>query len=62
MTTHMSIGTPRAVFSIEQGDVNAILTSQLKRLLNKLIAVNSTAFEDIDPGTKQLIFVGSNAA
>ena len=46
-------------FSIEQGDINTILSPQLKRLFNRSIAINSTAFEDIDPETKQLTFVGS---
>ena len=46
-------------FSIEQGDINTILSPQLKRLFNQSIAINSTAFEDIDPETKQLTFVGS---
>ena len=46
-------------FSIEQGDINAILSPQLRRLLNQSIAINSTAFQDIDPETRELIFVGS---
>ena len=46
-------------FSIEQGDINTILSPQLKRLFNQSIAVNSTAFEDIDPETNELAFVGS---
>jgi len=43
---------------IEQGDINTILSPQLKRLLNQSIAINSTAFEDIDPGTGEPAFVG----
>ena len=46
-------------FSIEQGDINTILFPQLKRLFNQSITINSTAFEDIDPETQQLAFVGS---
>ncbi|KAF9647966.1 calcium-translocating P-type ATPase [Thelephora ganbajun] len=46
-------------FSIEQGNINAILSPQLKRLFNQSIAINSTAFEDIDPETGELAFVGS---
>jgi len=46
-------------FSIEQGDINTILSPQLKRLFNQSITINSTAFEDIDPETKELAFVGS---
>jgi Ca2+-transporting ATPase len=46
-------------FSIEQSDINTILSPQLKRLINQSIAINSTAFEDKDPETKELVFVGS---
>ena len=46
-------------FSIEQSDINTILSPQLKRLLNQSITINSTAFEDIDPAIKELVFVGS---
>ncbi|KAF9644891.1 Ca-transporting ATPase, partial [Thelephora ganbajun] len=46
-------------FSIEQGDINTILSPQLKRLFNQSIAINSTAFEDTDPETSELSFVGS---
>jgi len=46
-------------FSIEQGDINAILSPQLKCLLNQSITINSTAFEDIDPETKETAFVGT---
>ena len=45
--------------SIKQGNINTILSLQLKRLFNQLITINSTAFEDIDPETKELAFVGS---
>jgi len=44
---------------LEQGDINATLSPQLKRLLNQSIAINSTAFEDVDPETKVPAFVGS---
>jgi len=46
-------------FSINQGDINTILSSRLKCLLNQSIAINSTAFEDINLETKKPIFVGS---
>ena len=45
--------------SIEQDNINTILSPQLKRLFNQSISINSTAFEDIDPETKQLAFVRS---
>ena len=44
---------------VEQRDINTTLSPQLQRLLNQSIAVNSTAFEDIDPESKELTFVGS---
>ena len=46
-------------FSIEQCNINTILSPQLKHLFNQSIVINSTAFKDIDPETKQLTFVGS---
>ena len=46
-------------FSTEQGDINAILSPQLKRPFNQSITINPTAFEDINPESKQLAFVGS---
>ena len=44
-------------FSIDQSDINTILSPQHKRLLNQSIAINSTAFEDTE--TKELVFVRS---
>jgi len=47
-------------FSIESRAIsNTILSLQLKRLLNQSITINSTVFKDIDPETKELVFVGS---
>jgi Ca2+-transporting ATPase len=46
-------------FSIQQSDINTIHSPQLKCLVNQSIAINSTAFEDIDLETKVLMFVGS---
>jgi len=46
-------------FSIKQGDINIILSPQLKFLLNQSIAINSTAFEDAGLGTEKTTFVGS---
>ena len=46
-------------FATEQGDINTILYPQLKRLVNQSITINSAAFEDIDPETKTLAFIGS---
>jgi Ca2+-transporting ATPase len=46
-------------FSIDQSEISSILSPQLRRLFNQSIAINSTAFEDIDPETGEVIFVGS---
>ncbi|KAK2460984.1 hypothetical protein APHAL10511_007454 [Amanita phalloides] len=46
-------------FSIVYTELNDILPHQVLTLLNEAIATNSTAFEDIDPVTKELNFVGS---
>lgn len=46
-------------FSIDQTGINSILTPQLRRLFNQSITINSTAFEDVDPETKEVAFVGS---
>ncbi|KAL0954828.1 hypothetical protein HGRIS_003773 [Hohenbuehelia grisea] len=46
-------------FSVDQAHLNNILSPQLQELVNAAIAVNSTAFEDEDPETKELQLVGS---
>ncbi|PFH53183.1 hypothetical protein AMATHDRAFT_138450 [Amanita thiersii Skay4041] len=46
-------------FSIDQANLNDILSPQLRVLFNEAIAINSTAFQDFDPETKNVIFVGS---
>ncbi|KIJ66705.1 hypothetical protein HYDPIDRAFT_26133 [Hydnomerulius pinastri MD-312] len=46
-------------FSIDQSKLNTVLSPQLRKLFNAAIAVNSTAFEDEDPETNELVFVGS---
>ncbi|KAF9457841.1 hypothetical protein BDZ94DRAFT_1325934 [Collybia nuda] len=46
-------------FSIDQGQLNTVLSPALRALFNEAIAINSTAFEDIDPETQQVVFVGS---
>ncbi|KIJ14249.1 hypothetical protein PAXINDRAFT_12900 [Paxillus involutus ATCC 200175] len=46
-------------FSIDQSKLNAVLSPQLRKLLNAAIAINSTAFEDVDPATNELAFIGS---
>ncbi|KAG6895383.1 hypothetical protein C0992_001570 [Termitomyces sp. T32_za158] len=46
-------------FSIDQARLNDILPPALRELFNEAIAINSTAFEDKDLKTGQLVFVGS---
>jgi Ca2+-transporting ATPase len=48
-----------ADFSIEQADLNSILSPALRDTFNEAITVNSTAFEDVDPESGAKIFVGS---
>ena len=46
-------------FSIEQSQLNSVLSYQIQALFNEAIAINSTAFEDTDPDTGDRIFIGS---
>ncbi|KAF9234120.1 hypothetical protein BU15DRAFT_65976 [Melanogaster broomeanus] len=46
-------------FSIDQSKLNTILPPQLRNLFNAAIAINSTAFEDEDPATKEVVIIGS---
>ncbi|EPT01645.1 hypothetical protein FOMPIDRAFT_1023144, partial [Fomitopsis schrenkii] len=46
-------------FSIDQTEMNRFLTPALRTLFNEAIAINSTAFEDEDPDSGELVFVGS---
>ncbi|KAF9235312.1 putative calcium ATPase [Melanogaster broomeanus] len=46
-------------FSVNQSILNTVLPPQLPDLFNTAIAINSTAFEDEDPATKEVIFLGS---
>ncbi|KAG6839792.1 hypothetical protein C0991_011647 [Blastosporella zonata] len=46
-------------FSIDQASLNDALSPALRTLFNEAIAVNSTAFEDKDPETGDVVFVGS---
>ncbi|KAH7884640.1 Ca-transporting ATPase [Phlebopus sp. FC_14] len=49
----------RRDFSIDQTRLTSVLSPQLRKLFNEAIAINSTAFEDQDPETNELVFVGS---
>jgi Ca2+-transporting ATPase len=46
-------------FSIDQSKLNSIISPSLRKLFNEAIAINSTAFEDTNPDTGTLEFVGS---
>ncbi|EJF64840.1 calcium-translocating P-type ATPase [Dichomitus squalens LYAD-421 SS1] len=46
-------------FSIDLESINDTLSPAIQDLLNKAIAINSTAFEDDDPETGKKVFVGS---
>ena len=48
-------------FSIDQADFIQILSLQLRQLFNAAIAVNPTAFEDADPETSKVIFIGNKS-
>jgi len=46
-------------FSVDQTQLNSVMSPQLQILFNEAIAVNSTAFEDKDRETGEVMFVGS---
>lgn len=46
-------------FSIDQSKLNTVLSLPLRTLCNEAIAVNSTAFEDVEQETGERVFVGS---
>ena len=48
-------------FSINQADFIQILSLQLCQLFNAAIAVNPTAFEDADPETSKVVFIGNKS-
>lgn len=46
-------------FSVDKSQINTVLSPQLRKLFNAAIAINTTAFEDADPVTDQMVFIGS---
>jgi Ca2+-transporting ATPase len=53
-------GRPNARdFAVDLLNLNSALTPQLVELLNASIAINSTAFEDLDPESGAAVFIGS---
>lgn len=46
-------------FSLDQSQLNEVLSPSLQTLLNAAISVNSTAFEDTDPEGGEKILIGS---
>lgn len=51
--------TGRKDFSLDMKDINAILNPATQELFNDSLVLNSTAFEDKNPETGELEFVGS---
>ncbi|CED82819.1 calcium-translocating p-type atpase [Phaffia rhodozyma] len=49
----------RRDFSLEMSTLNTILNQETQDLFNQAIVLNSTAFEDKDPESGEMIFVGS---
>ena len=46
-------------FVLDLANLNAVLPRQLKDIFNAAIAINSTAFEDEDPESGALVFIGN---
>src|ERR1700742_1737785 len=46
-------------FSIDQSQLNLALSQPSKTLFNEAIAVNSTAFENVDSESGNVVFMGS---
>ncbi|KDN44232.1 hypothetical protein RSAG8_05705, partial [Rhizoctonia solani AG-8 WAC10335] len=46
-------------FPLEMAELNEVIQGPLRSLFNEALAVNSTAFEDNDPETGELVFVDS---
>ncbi|KAH9024005.1 Ca-transporting ATPase [Lactarius deliciosus] len=44
---------------VDLADLNTVLSHSLKDLFNAAIAINSTAFEDVDPESGSPVFIGS---
>ncbi|KAI0255139.1 hypothetical protein BJV78DRAFT_1279731 [Lactifluus subvellereus] len=52
-------GTNARDFAVDLSNLDSALTPQLAKLFNDAIAVNSTAFEDMDPESGATVFIGS---
>jgi Ca2+-transporting ATPase len=46
-------------FAVDLTNLNSVLPKPLKELFNASIAINSTAFEDVDPESGDPVFIGS---
>lgn len=46
-------------FAFDMKDLNTVLSPAQRELFNAAVTVNSTAFEDADPDTGEMVFVGS---
>ncbi|KAG2355509.1 hypothetical protein BDR07DRAFT_1303134 [Suillus spraguei] len=51
--------SPRDDFTIDQSMLNTVLSPSLRSLFNVAIAVNSTAFEDVEKESGERVFVGN---
>ncbi|KAH8977070.1 P-type ATPase [Lactarius hatsudake] len=46
-------------FAVDLADLDTVLSQPLKDLFNAAIAINSTAFEDVDPESGAPVFIGN---
>ena len=46
-------------FAVDLANLNTVLPRPLKELFNAAIAINSTAFEDVDPESGEPVFIGN---
>ncbi len=49
----------RMDFSIDASELNTVIPEQLKELISESIAINSTAFEEVDEETGEVNYIGS---
>ncbi|KAG2065094.1 calcium ATPase [Suillus decipiens] len=56
---HAKFVRPCDDFSIDQSILNTVLTPSLRSLFNVAIAVNTTAFEDVEKESGERVFVGN---
>ena len=52
-------GSKARDFAVDLANLNSVLSHSLKELFNASIAINSTAFEGVDPDSGDPVFIGS---